>query len=509
MRLISDSAQSLAITLSRAHKAARANQPFQLDVSKIPDDVQAGALLSLADFCKTHFQNTAAEKTLAARLNVDANLANTAQLQVCDRVHFTTDDLEKTLGRWLDSFFESARSRFLVGFWLSRVFIRGLRAHEAEALTGLLKTKRVELTQLTSTRTVRRYPTGGISEKQALILPAIIRSFATKFELTSLFLIAGLLAHTGGTRAKLSAIDGFRCPEPDSLLDWNFRSNPVAYVSASKNLCPRDMILYNARSRTGTVEDFGLMASSIMCKQLSIPADLIILDVLFGPHSFIDTEDRAVKFGNLCRDIGNRGGLDLAPMTRHQPRPFGAAIGTSTEVTEAIELLHPNGSLGGLEESVELQASLRFLKRLSQSGSKLQSSDKTVEFDFIERLKVGDFYRSFESLLEAHGVKASYVSRLRENPRRTLSDGLEKHQVTASSTGKLQWNYTALADFINTKINRPKRSKKSFEVERGGVWLTADSGCQVTEGTPLIQVWTSAAIDDSWAVDLETCFNIS
>lgn len=69
--------------------------------------------------------------------------------------------------------------------------------------------------------------------------------------------------------------------------------------SATETLAPADAILYKLRNITSTVDNRGLIASSILSKKAAEGIGLLVLDVKFGRGSFSETEEDARKLAEI------------------------------------------------------------------------------------------------------------------------------------------------------------------------------------------------------------------
>lgn len=277
---------SVALTLAQTTAAIREGKDVPVALSLPLTAAQSGCALRLGEFTSLTVEGAAEDSLLNAKSVIGRIFCKGSEAASILNKAVPLHIFEKVAGNWFSSGKREEYQEIAAGYWLADAFIRGVAPSEATGLTQFLAGK-PQAVQPRNTASVRRYPTGGISEKQALILPPIMRALAREFRWCSPFLVAGKLAHTGGTRDKLAIIPGFKLASMADFSNWNGADHPVRYFSAGADLCPRDAIMYRLRGETGTVADMGLMASSIMSKQIALPADVIILDILFGPTAFL------------------------------------------------------------------------------------------------------------------------------------------------------------------------------------------------------------------------------
>ena len=97
------------------------------------------------------------------------------------------------------------------------------------------------------------------------------------------------LGFTGGTVDKMEAIPGFRTSlEPEEFLE-QVNKVGMAVIGQTAHITPADKKLYALRDVTSTVDNFGLISSSIMSKKLAAGSDAIVLDVKCGDGAFMET----------------------------------------------------------------------------------------------------------------------------------------------------------------------------------------------------------------------------
>lgn len=423
----------------------------RLDGSLTP--AQAGAALRLSQVGALELLGKAKQDIaeIQAEINTEFTQVSIAGRYIND--HF--DDLsglEKTIGQWIlhsSNYVIQAK----IGYWLMGVFLRRLDKSETLLFTKFLIGPENFGDHKQLRRSVRRYPTGGISEKQALILPAFLRYVCDRLEWCSPFLVARRLAHTGGTRDKLSTLPGMKLVSSADLRSWNGTVLPVQYFAAGADYCYRDAELYRFRGETGTVRDHGLMASSIMSKQIAFPADVIILDVLYGNAAFIENLSEAEDFISLCEWIGYQYGISIVPYYRSADGMLGQCIGNILEVWEAAQLLKDAKKLEIPTASLnkELRISLEFMEIFAKN---LQQDASKVYTDCLEGLRSGAVYDALLQLWSEHGVEKKFLELVYKNPRDALVGKLNSALVLSSTLGFVKgWDSIAIADLVNNKLN--------------------------------------------------------
>ena len=197
------------------------------------------------------------------------------------------------------------------------------------------------------------------------------------------------LGHTGGTIDKLESFSGFTTELSEQDFINQINDIGIAIIGQTKNLVPADKKLYALRDVTGTVENNGLIASSIMSKKLVSGADVIVLDVKVGSGAFMKTLEQAVDLAEKMVQIGERMNKKVVALITDMEQPLGRAVGNALEVKEAIETLQGKGPEDITKLCIELGANILCL---SESVNSIEEGRKKLEQVIqsgaaIERLK--------------------------------------------------------------------------------------------------------------------------
>jgi thymidine phosphorylase len=107
----------------------------------------------------------------------------------------------------------------------------------------------------------------------------------------------------------------------------------------TEDLVPADKVLYNLRNATGTVNNYGLIASSILSKKFSILGTHVFLDVKYGSGAFCDTYAKALKLVKYLVAIAKKMKRKLTIFLTDMDQPLGKTIGNAIEVLEAQKFL--------------------------------------------------------------------------------------------------------------------------------------------------------------------------
>jgi pyrimidine-nucleoside phosphorylase len=244
---------------------------------------------------------------------------------------------------------------------LMAIVLRGLSAAETLGLTRAMvdSGKVLDLTVL-GRPVLDKHSSGGVGDKVTLVLAPLVASCGALFGKMS----GHGLGHTGGTLDKLESIPGFRVQLSQGDFLRQLERIGVAVVSQSERLVPADRILYALRDVTGTVENEGLIAASIMAKKVASGTSALVLDLTVGSGAFMKTVAQARSLGALCRLIGESYGRKVSCVYTAMDAPLGRAVGNRLEVEEAWELLRGDGPADLREVVLELAGALLALSDL-------------------------------------------------------------------------------------------------------------------------------------------------
>jgi pyrimidine-nucleoside phosphorylase len=363
---------------------------------------------------------------------------------------------------------------------------------------------------LVASRLVRRYPTGALSEKTALILPALIATARREVAVCSPFLVARSLGHTGGTWDKLSSIPGFDFPEPGQESINSLLSCGVAMTVTKGAANPADRKLYQLRSATGTIESTPLIVSSIASKQQTFPVHRLLLDIRIGDGAFLKDEDSGIETGQQIAAIVGRKGIHCNYTLTENVQPNGTAIGNALEVAEAIAVMGGRSD-GWDERALEEQKLLvvDFFSKLMAAEFPSKPASAWARFAF-ERFRSGAVLNSFAEILKSHKVDDSTIKRLLHEPWETLRIAPETATVESKSAGTLRRiDQYKIGEFVNRVLGG---GGNLFEGEfdgSAGIVLTARIGDIVRPNDTLCRVYTSRTLSTEKIPELESCFCVS
>jgi len=237
------------------------------------------------------------------------------------------------------------------------VFFRGLTGAETYALMeAMIKTgETVDLRSALGRKVVDKHSTGGVGDKTSIAVGPIVAACGVPFAKMS----GRGLGHTGGTLDKLESIPGFRIELSTEELIEQVKSAGMAIVGATADLVPADKRLYALRDVTATVDNYSLIAASIMSKKIAGGAEAIVLDVKVGDGAFMKSEADARTLAETMLELGRNAGREVVCLLTDMDQPLGRAVGNALEIREAIATLRGEGPPDFVE--LVLAASSRLL----------------------------------------------------------------------------------------------------------------------------------------------------
>ena len=231
------------------------------------------------------------------------------------------------------------------------IYFRGLTSAETYAMTeAMIATgETVDLRSALGRKVVDKHSTGGVGDKTSIAVGPIVAACGVPFAKMS----GRGLGHTGGTLDKLESIPGFRVELSTDEFVAQVREAGMAIIGASANLVPADKKLYALRDVTATVDNYSLIAASIMSKKIAGGAEAIVIDAKVGDGAFMKSVEDARALAEAMLDLAHRADREVVCLLTDMNRPLGRAVGNSLEIREAIATVRGEGPPDFLELVLE------------------------------------------------------------------------------------------------------------------------------------------------------------
>jgi pyrimidine-nucleoside phosphorylase len=205
---------------------------------------------------------------------------------------------------------------------------------------------------------IDKHSTGGVGDKLTLLVAPSVSACGVPVAKMS----GAGLGHTGGTIDKLNSIKGYKTEISFNEFINLINENGISIIGQTGEVAPVDKKIYALRDTTATVDNIGLIASSIMSKKLASGADAFVLDIKTGNGAFMKTPEDAKKLAETMLEIANQNGKEAKALITDMNQPLGFAIGNSLEIKEILNILDRKIKVKDIEEiSIELAANMLLL----------------------------------------------------------------------------------------------------------------------------------------------------
>jgi pyrimidine-nucleoside phosphorylase len=372
------------------------------------------------------------------------------------------------------------------------VFFRGLTVAETYALMeAMIKTgETVDLHSALGRKVVDKHSTGGVGDKTSIAVGPIVAACGVPFAKMS----GRGLGHTGGTLDKLESIPGFRIELSTEELIAQVQSAGMAIVGATADLVPADKKLYALRDVTATVDNYSLIAASIMSKKIAGGADAIVLDVKVGDGAFMKTEADARTLAEAMLELGRHAGREVVCLLTDMDQPLGRAVGNALEIREAIATLRGEGPPDFVE--LVLAASSRLLTLSDLGVDEAEARERVTR-----AIGDGSAVEAYERWVRAQGGDPDEAAL----PTAPIVREVEaSHAGYVSELGAVRVGQAAL------HLGAGRQAKDDAIDHAVGVVCLGKRGDRVAEGDPLFEVHahTEEAAAEA-AEELESAYTVS
>ena len=369
---------------------------------------------------------------------------------------------------------------YLITSWLMTLYINGCSLCEAYFLTLAMwkYSKKIDLIMLKlKYHPIDKHSTGGVGDKVTLILVPIITALGIPIAKLS----GKGLGFTGGTIDKLQSI-GCKTELSKPQMIKLLKQNNVFVASQTKNIVPADKILYNLRDLTGTVNNYGLIASSILAKKFSILGTHVYLDVKYGSGAFCQTSQQAKQLVKYLKYIAQKMHRKLTIIISSMHQPLGKAIGNLIEIKEAIDFLSGNTS-----KYLDIKKLIyEIATKILMETKKISFLQAKKEINFV--IKSKEAVNKFYSWVKNQGGIDLKKNKLPFNPKYKLL-------IKANKSGYLKFKSVAQIGSICNDLGAGRKEKGDKIDFQAGIYLVKKLGDYVKTHETIAIFYSSKLIN--------------
>lgn len=353
--------------------------------------------------------------------------------------------------------------------------------------------------KLNNKAVLRRYPTGGVSEKIALIMPSLLKCLSDKYQFVSPFLIAKTLGFTGGTWDKLSSIPDFSFPNSGEESISIMAKEHVCMTVAKGDYAPSDTFLYQLRSITNTVDSFHLIISSIASKQIANPVDTLLLDIRYGKNAFLTDIELANDFFIQIKEILNKFNIHTVAEFTNTKNLSGVSVGNYLEVIESICIMKNQSDYHQFsfdKELLQKQKELVITMTTKVISEQFNVNPNEVENLCLESFSNFEIFNSFKKILTSHGVSSKTISKIENNESFGQFTQLKELPILAHQSGIIEEiNQKSIGSFVNMELGAGSNYFNKENRFYDGVLLKKKIKSKVKKNEIIALVYSSMDID--------------
>ena len=291
------------------------------------------------------------------------------------------------------------------------------------------------------------------------------------------------LGHTGGTLDKLESIPGFRTALTLAEFETVLQNCGASIVSQTPTLVPADRILYSLRDRTGSVENAGLICSSILSKKLAAGLDALVLDVKTGSGSFLRDQKACEFLGAMLVATAESAGTRTVALLTDMDQPLGSTAGNWIELMECHALL--SGDRPAESEDLR-ELSLTLAGWMVYLGDKADTPEggKSLAQEALAR---GAALSSFVQMVEAQGGDSSVF----KDPQGHHRPGATQ-VLRAWRTGYINAMDTMEIGWAVQRTGAGRERAGEVVDPHAGIRFHARRGAHVIKGEPIATIYGSS-----------------
>ncbi len=369
---------------------------------------------------------------------------------------------------------------YLITSWLMAMYIKGLSINETYYLTKAMWKYSIHIDLSNAgNNIIDKHSTGGVGDKVSLTLLPIIAAGGVPVAKLS----GRGLGFTGGTIDKLESV-GVNVNLTEKQMLNLLKKIKIFIAGQTNNLVPTDKVLYSLRDVTGTVNNYGLMASSILSKKFSILGTHVFLDVKYGSGAFCKNYSQAKKFIKYLQAIAKKMKRKLTIFVTNMDQPLGRNIGNALEVLESQNFLEDNNNCSkDLKKLIYKSAAIIFM-----------SNDKSLSYKQAYN-KVCELVNSKASLNKLYEWLKAQGADINKLKNKSYFKPKYKFDFIAPNNGYLKFISSDTIGMVSVHLGAGRILKTdSIDFQAGMIWHFK-TGDKIKKGDCLVTCYSSSPIN--------------
>ncbi len=320
---------------------------------------------------------------------------------------------------------------------------------------------------------IDKHSSGGVGDKVTLIIGPLLAALGYR----TVKISGRGLGHTGGTIDKLDSIKVNTDVTEQLYKKWASKSNCII-MQQNDDLVPSDKVIYGLRDVTGTVDSYGLIASSILSKKFIINSDHIFIDLKVGTGALMKNKKDAIKLSKLMLDVAYLMKRNINISITSMDQPLGRAVGNLIEVVEAYDFLCGKSNTPQLSKLIE-HIITEILLKTKKVGNKQQA--KTLIHHTIES---GDAKKYFMKWIHTQG---GTFDPSKFKPKFKL-------EIKANNDGYVNVLDTKEIGMIALELGAGRLQKTDKIDYQAGIFINKSTGELVKKGDVIATLYSSKPI---------------
>ena len=376
----------------------------------------------------------------------------------------------------IESYTKDLVPDYQVASLLMAIYFKDLSKNEIFYLTEamMLSGDVIDLSAIDGIK-VDKHSTGGVGDTTTLIVGPLVAACGVPVAKMS----GRGLGHTGGTIDKLESIKGFKVEISNKKFIDIVNRVKLSVIGQSGDLAPADKKLYALRDVTATVDNIGLIASSIMSKKLAAGTDAILLDVKIGSGAFMKDLNHGLLLAQHMVEIGEQAKKKTVAILTDMSQPLGNAVGNSLEVKEAIQVLRNEGPADLKKLCIYLAGNMVLL------ANKAKSLEEALEM-VRDKLESGKAFDKFKEFVMAQGGDRSVI----DEPS-NLPEAKYIYTVHAKAGGYVEGIKADDIGLAALILGAGRESKDAIIDLSAGLILHGRIGDKILDNEPIATLYTN------------------